>query len=68
MGDEMKQPTHDDWDRAKQQRDIISRHVVNAILAGETIRAEEHAKQWMMLDDQMLAISNILDAPMEQAK
>jgi hypothetical protein len=63
-----EQPTHDDWERAKQQRDMISRHVVNAILAGESIRAEEHAKQWMILDDQMLSISNVLDAPLEASK
>lgn len=56
-----KQPTHEDWEAAKQRREQLSRRVVNAVLNGEGDVAEDLAARWMNFDDEMLAISNILD-------
>ena len=57
----MSAPTHEDWENAKAKRELVSRKIVNATLRGESDLAENFAKQWMVHDNEMLAISNVLD-------
>lgn len=63
--DRTGQPTHEDWERARQRRDSAARLSVRALLDGRTDEACQQALKYDENDDIMYAISKILDAPLE---
>jgi hypothetical protein len=73
MGAEMstqagaKQPTHEDWKRAKDLRESEARKTVQALLDGRIDAARQHALKSDAADDLTWSISKILDEPGEEA-
>lgn len=57
-----KQPTHNDWERAKMARDADAIHAALLLVKyNEPERAREYAIKAVEADDRMTAISVILD-------
>lgn len=56
-----KQPTHNDWERARGRRDQAARLAIRALLDGKTDEAMQQALKYDESDDVMFAISKILD-------
>lgn len=63
MGTVMKQPTHEDWQRAKDARESEARKAVQALLGGRIDDAKQHALKSDAADDLTWSISKILDGP-----
>ena len=63
MEQQMKQPTHEDWKRAKDTRESEARKTVQALLDGRMGDAKQHALKSDAADDLTWSISKILDGP-----
>jgi hypothetical protein len=58
-----KQPTHEDWQRARDKREQAAMQAVRSLLNGRTDEAMQQALKAGEQDDLMWSISKILDGP-----
>lgn len=60
-----KQPTHEDWAKAKAEREAAAMRCVRALIAGKKDAAMQAALEAEARDDLMWSISQFLDGPGE---